>query len=82
MHSNTVNIRQLWFNYYHSLGFEIIPGAPLVHPAFPMSFNMSAGLVQLDPKIRSPKKVKPEKQVLVQNVSAILILTKSEMIRI
>ncbi len=61
-----VNIRQLWLNYYNSFGFEIIPGAPLVHPSFPMSFNMSAGLVQLDPMIRSPKKVKPGKQVLIQ----------------
>ncbi len=66
MSKNVVNIRQLWLDYYQNLGFKLIPSAPLVHPSFPMSFNMSAGLVQLDPKIRSPKKVKPGKQVLIQ----------------
>lgn len=60
------DIRSAWLDYYQSLGFNKISGAPLVHPLFPMSFNMSAGLVQLDPQIRSPKKVIPQKQCLVQ----------------
>lgn len=62
----TIDIRQSWLDYYSALGFKIIPSAPLVHPAFPMSFNMSAGLVQLDPLIRSQEKTKPKKECLVQ----------------
>jgi len=61
-----MNIRQAWLDYYYSKGFQIIPSAPLVHPLFPTSFNMSAGLIQLDPKIRSLTKLKPYKQCLVQ----------------
>jgi len=64
--SNTIDIRQKWLDYYQALGYKIIPSAPLVHPAFPTSFNMSAGLIQLDPKIRSPKKIKPLKECLIQ----------------
>ncbi len=61
-----IDVRQKWLEYYNSLGFTTIPSAPLVHPAFPMSFNMSAGLIQLDPITRSKLKAKPKKQVLVQ----------------
>jgi len=60
------NIRQLWLNYYQNKGFKKIKSAPLVHPAFPRAFNMSAGLVQLDSRIRSAKKIKPSKECLVQ----------------
>jgi alanyl-tRNA synthetase len=59
-------IRQAWLNYYNNLGFTTIPSAPLVHPAFPLSFNMSAGLIQLDPQIRSKTKTPPSKQCLIQ----------------
>ena len=48
------------------MGYKIIPSAPLVHPVFPTSFNMSAGLVQLDPRIRSPIKIKPFRECLIQ----------------
>lgn len=60
------NIRQAWLNFYQSLGFDKTSTAPLMHPAFPTAFNMSAGMVQMDPKIRSPKKIKPSKKCLVQ----------------
>ena len=62
----SVDIRKKWLDYYSAKGYKVIPSAPLVHPAFPMSFNMSAGLVQIDPKIRSLKKIKPSKECLVQ----------------
>lgn len=61
-----VNIGQTWLDYYQSLGYIRIPSAPLVHPAFPTSFNMSAGMVQMDPQIRSTKKITPSKKCLVQ----------------
>ncbi|MFH2061873.1 MAG: alanine--tRNA ligase-related protein [Candidatus Beckwithbacteria bacterium] len=62
----TVNIRQTWLDYYKNKGFKVISSAPLVHPAFPTSFNMSAGLVQLDPRIRQKKKIEMSKECLVQ----------------
>lgn len=59
-------IRQTWLDYHSGLGYEKIPSAPLVHPSFPMSFNMSAGLVQLDPIIRQSTPAKASKKCLVQ----------------
>ena len=61
-----IDIRQAWLDFYQSKGYKKIDSAPLVHPAFPTSFNMSAGLVQLDPRIRMPTKSNPLKECLVQ----------------
>jgi len=61
-----INIRLAWLDFYQSKGYKKIDSAPLVHPAFPTSFNMSAGLVQLDPRIRMPTKSSPLKECLVQ----------------
>ena len=61
-----INVRQAWLDYYKDLGFEEIPSAPLIHPAFPTSFNMSAGLVQIAPIVASKTKVSPIKQCLIQ----------------
>jgi len=60
------NLRDEWINFYNSLGYVTLKSAPLIHPLFPMSFNMSAGLVQLDPLIRGKKKVELLKQCVVQ----------------
>ncbi len=59
-------LRTAWLEFYQKQGFAKIKSAPLIHPAFPLSFNMSSGLVQLDPQIRSPQKVSSQKQCLVQ----------------
>lgn len=61
-----MDIRQAWLDYYQAKGFKIIPSSPLVHPAFPTSFNMSVGMVQLDYKIRLPKKIEPSEECLIQ----------------
>lgn len=61
-----LDLRKSWFDHYQNLGFSKMQSAPLAHPIFPLSFNMSAGLIQLDPKIRSSQKVKPQKGVLIQ----------------
>ncbi|OGK44243.1 hypothetical protein A3B40_03695 [Candidatus Roizmanbacteria bacterium RIFCSPLOWO2_01_FULL_37_16] len=61
-----VDLIEAWLNYYQSKGFRKIQSAPLIHPLFPTSFNMSAGIVQLDAKIRSPKKITSHKECLVQ----------------
>ena len=61
-----INIKKKWLDFYQSLGFKKIETASLVHPSFPTSFNMSAGLVQLDPRIRQKDKVEASKECLVQ----------------
>jgi len=41
-------IRHKFVNYYENLGFQFLPRAPTLHPSIPMSFVMSAGLVQAE----------------------------------
>jgi alanyl-tRNA synthetase len=36
----TLDIRQAWLDFYQSKGYSKIDSAPLVHPAFPTSFNL------------------------------------------
>ena len=60
------DVKKEWTNYYRSLGYSLLQSAPLIHPLFPMSFNMSAGLVQLDPLIRGKKKIDLLKQCVIQ----------------
>ena len=56
----------MWKNYYKNAGYKEVPHDPLVHEAFPTSFNMSAGLVQLDPRIRSKNIMPKHEEVIVQ----------------
>lgn len=60
------HIAEQFLSFYKSKGAEVLSSAPLIHPLFPMSFNMSAGLVQLDPLLRSTKVIKNKKMVVVQ----------------
>jgi alanyl-tRNA synthetase len=60
------DIRNEWISFYKSLGYASIKSAPLIHPLFPLSFNMSAGLVQLDPLIRGKQKIDLLKQCVIQ----------------
>ncbi len=53
--------------FYQTQSFQVQPSAPLIHPFFPQSFNMSAGLVQLEPYIRKKKQVDQSKIVTIQN---------------
>jgi hypothetical protein len=41
-------IRRRFISYYQNLGYELLPRAPMMHPSIPMSFVMSAGLVQVE----------------------------------
>lgn len=59
-------ITNKFLSYYQSNGAEKLDSAPLIHPLFPMSFNMSAGLVQLDPLLRSKKMINNKKMAVVQ----------------
>lgn len=57
---------ELFLSFYKSKGAELLKSSPLIHPLFPMSFNMSAGLVQLDPLLRSKEVFKNKKMAVVQ----------------
>lgn len=50
-------IREKLEDYYKNLGYIYQPSAPLIHDFFPMSFNMSAGFVQLEPYIHQVKRI-------------------------
>jgi alanyl-tRNA synthetase len=60
-------IRQKFVEYYRSLGFQLLPRAPMLHPSIPMSFVMSAGLVQVETSLANSKNRPGDKFVLVQN---------------
>ncbi len=61
-----MDINIAWIDTFIKAGFKRIDHESLVHPVFPTSFNMSAGLVQLDPRIRSKNPANPSKEVLIQ----------------
>jgi len=63
---NSVEIRRRFVDYYKGLGFHLLPRAPMLHPSIPMSFVMSAGLVQIETSLARVED-RPGKQfVLVQ----------------
>jgi alanyl-tRNA synthetase len=45
---NTVEISKGFLDYYQSCAYDVIPGSSLLDPSVPMSFVMSAGLVQVE----------------------------------
>lgn len=51
------NVAIEFIKYFEGYGYKNEPSASLVHKLFPMSFNMSAGMVQLDKLIRSSHKI-------------------------
>jgi alanyl-tRNA synthetase len=53
-------------NKYQINAFVLQHSAPLIHPYFPMSFNMSAGFIQLEPYIRGKKDLKYTKITTIQ----------------
>lgn len=60
-------IRQLFIDHYGDQGYELLPRAKLLHPSIPMSFVMSAGLVQVESVLAEQKKIfSGNKFVLVQ----------------
>jgi len=63
---NSSEIRQRFVDYYRGLGFHLLPRAPMVHPSIPMSFVMSAGLVQIETSLAQVKDRPGDQFVLVQ----------------
>lgn len=60
-------IRQRFIEYYQHLGFWLLPRAPMLHPSIPMSFVMSAGLVQVETSLAKADHRSDDKFVLVQD---------------
>lgn len=60
-------IRQSFVRYYEDMGYRLLPSAPMIDPSIPMSFVMSAGLVQVENSIARSAYREGNQFVLVQN---------------
>ncbi len=56
----------LFVNYYQKNGHQLLSSASLLDPSIPMSFVMSAGLVQVEKSLAQIKNRESDKYVLVQ----------------
>ena len=63
---NAVEIRRRFVDYYKELGFCLLPRAPMLTPSIPMSFVMSAGLVQVETSLAQADERPGDQFVLVQ----------------
>jgi alanyl-tRNA synthetase len=63
----TAEIGQRFVGYYEKLGYQTLPSAPMIDPSIPMSFVMSAGLVQVENSIAKSTTRDGNQYVLVQN---------------
>lgn len=54
-------------HYYQAKGFEVLPSASLLDPSIPMSFVMSAGLVQIETSLQKIGRINGDSYVLRQN---------------
>lgn len=60
-------IRHCFVDYYRNKNFRLLPKAPMLHPSVPMSFVMSAGLVQVETSLAKINNRLGNKFVLVQD---------------
>ena len=60
-------IRRRFIEHYRQQGFQLLPRAPMLHPSIPMSFVMSAGLVQVETSLAATKHLAGNKFTLVQD---------------
>lgn len=63
---NSHDIRRRFVEYYEDLGFHLLPRAPMLHSSIPMSFVMSAGLVQVETSLAHAEDRDGDRFVLVQ----------------
>jgi len=61
-----LKIRQSFVDYYEDMGYCLLPRAPLLDPSIPMSFVISAGLVQVENSLSRVENRKGDQFVLVQ----------------
>ncbi|HEX5838391.1 MAG TPA: alanine--tRNA ligase-related protein, partial [Anaerolineales bacterium] len=64
---NIAEIRQSFVGYYEGMGYQLLPSASMIDPSIPMSFVMSAGLVQVENSIAKAAKRDGNQFVLVQS---------------
>jgi alanyl-tRNA synthetase len=64
---NTAEVREKFVEYYKGLGYQSLPSAPMIDPSIPMSFVMSAGLVQVENSISKSVNRVGNQFVLVQD---------------
>jgi len=60
-------IRSRFVDFYQERGFQLLPPASMLHPSIPMSFVMSAGLVQVETSLANNHNRSGNKFTLVQN---------------
>ena len=65
--ANSAVIRQLFVDYYAAQDYRLLPRAPMMDPSIPMSFVMSAGLVQIETSLARQTERQGNKFVLVQD---------------
>ncbi len=63
---NSIEIRRRFVDYYEGHGFHLLSRAPMLHPSIPMSFVMSAGLVQVETSLARAEERHGDQFVLVQ----------------
>jgi alanyl-tRNA synthetase len=61
-----IDVNRLFTEYYAGMGYQPLPSASLLDPSVPMSFVMSAGLVQVERLIAESKSKVGDRFVLVQ----------------
>lgn len=59
-------IGQIFLDFYQGRGFSVLPSASLLDPSIPMSFVMSAGLVQVESALSRVGRQEGQKYVLLQ----------------
>ncbi len=64
---NIMEISQHFVGYYENMGYQLLPSAPMIDPSIPMSFVMSAGLVQVENSLTKAAHREGNQYVLVQN---------------
>jgi len=63
---DSVEIRRLFIDHFEDMGYQSLPRAPMIDPSIPMSFVMSAGLVQVENSLAKSIKRDGNRYVLVQ----------------
>lgn len=64
---NITEISQRFVGYYEKMGYQLLPSAPMIDPSIPMSFVMSAGLVQVENSLAKVTNREGNQYVLVQS---------------
>ena len=67
MSMEIAQISQQFTEYYTTRGFQPLPRAPMLDPSIPMSFVMSAGLVQIETSLAQASSRSGNQFVLVQS---------------